>query len=128
MRCRALRDQRRANALLPLPLPPLPQGDGHRPRHQPHGGARKSHLDPGEELLQRYKLPEAERFSTCFCTRCGSPMPRQVPELHLLVIPAGSLDSMPWIEPEARIFWGSRAEWSCAAGDLPVFAEYPTSA
>jgi hypothetical protein len=55
-------------------------------------------------------------------------MPRQVPELHLLVIPAGSLDSMPWIEPEARIFWGSRAEWSCEAGDLPVFAEYPTSA
>ena len=82
----------------------------------------------GEELLQRYKLPEAERFSTCFCTRCGSPMPRQVPELHLLVIPAGSLDSMPWIQPEARIFWGSRAEWSCDASDLPVFAEYPTSA
>jgi hypothetical protein len=79
----------------------------------------------GEGLLGRYKLPEAERFATCFCRNCGSPLPRVVPELELVVIPAGSLDSRPPGEPQARIFWGSRAEWSCAAGDLPVFAEYP---
>jgi hypothetical protein len=48
-----------------------------------------------------------------------------VPELELVVIPAGSLDSAPPLAPQARIFWDSRADWSCAAGDLPVFAEYP---
>jgi len=79
----------------------------------------------GEALLGRYKVPEAERFFTCFCSNCGSPLPRVVPELELVVVPAGSLDSAPPVAPQARIFWDSRADWSCAAGDLPVFAEYP---
>ena len=80
----------------------------------------------GEALLARYKLPDAERFATCFCTQCGSPMPRLIPELGVTVIPAGSLDTAPALPPPARIFWDSRADWSCTAGDLPVFSEYPT--
>jgi len=79
----------------------------------------------GEDLLGRYKVPEAERFATCFCRTCGGPMPRHVQELDLVVIPAGSLDSVPPMQPQARIFWDSRVDWSCPAGDLPVFAEYP---
>lgn len=79
----------------------------------------------GEELLVRYKVPDAERFSTCFCGNCGSLMPRFVADLGVTVIPAGSLDNEPAITPQARIFWDSRAEWSCSAGDLPVFSEYP---
>jgi hypothetical protein len=81
----------------------------------------------GEDRLVRYKVPEAERFATCFCSVCGSPLPREVPELGLAVIPAGSLDSLPPIRPQARIFWDSRVDWSCDAGDLPVFSEYPPS-
>ena len=79
----------------------------------------------GEELLGRYKIPEAERFYNCFCTHCGSPMPRVVPELDAVLIPAGTLDDESPIKPGARIFWDSRTAWSCEAGDLPVFAEYP---
>ncbi len=79
----------------------------------------------GESLLGYYKVPEAERFYNRFCKQCGSPLPRAVPELGLVVIPAGSLDSDPGIKPEARIFWDSRAEWSCEAGGLPTFPEYP---
>jgi len=79
----------------------------------------------GEQLLLRYKVPEAERFYNCFCKECGSPMPRTVPELDGVLIPAGTLDDESPIKPGARIFWGSRANWSCEAGDLPVFAEYP---
>ena len=78
----------------------------------------------GEVLLSRYKVPEAERFFNCFCQQCGSPMPRVVPELDGVLIPAGSLDSDSPLPVQARIFWGSRAEWSCV-DDLPVFAEYP---
>jgi len=79
----------------------------------------------GESLLGRYKVPEAERFYNCFCTKCGSPMPRIVPELDAVLIPAGSLDSEPPIQPQGRIFWDSRADWSCESGELPTYAEYP---
>jgi len=81
----------------------------------------------GEELLRRYKVPEAERFYNCFCSHCGSPMPRVVPELDAVVIPAGTLDVEPPIRPQARIFWDSRAAWSCSGDDIPPFPEYPTA-
>ncbi|VAW76346.1 Gfa-like protein [hydrothermal vent metagenome] len=79
----------------------------------------------GESLLGHYKVPDAERFYSLFCKQCGSPLPRQVPERGMVVVPAGSLDNDPGIKPEARIFWDSRAEWSCDAGVLPTFSEYP---
>lgn len=79
----------------------------------------------GENLLRYYKVPEARRFATNFCSNCGSLMPRVAPDMSLAVLPAGTLDTDPGIRPEARIFSGSRAEWSCEAGDLPGYAEYP---
>lgn len=79
----------------------------------------------GEALLRRYKLPEAQRFGTCFCSQCGSPMPRAYPDHGLAVLPAGSLNADPGALPQARIFWDSRAAWSCEAGGLPTFSEYP---
>lgn len=79
----------------------------------------------GEALLRYYKVPEAERFATHFCSNCGSLMPRIAPDMSVAVVPAGSLDCEPGIEPSARIFYDSRAEWSCSGGDLPAFAEYP---
>lgn len=78
----------------------------------------------GAELLAKYKVPEAERYFNCFCQNCGSPMPRVVPELDGVLIPAGSLDTESPISPQARIFWDSRAKWSCQ-DDLPVYSEYP---
>ena len=79
----------------------------------------------GESLLKRFKVPEAERFFNLFCSECGSAMPRDVPEIGMVVIPAGSMDHEITIKPEARIFWDSRAEWSCSGDGLNVFAEYP---
>jgi hypothetical protein len=79
----------------------------------------------GGELLACYKVPEAKRFRNCFCPQCGSPLPRTIPELDAVLVPAGSLDTPPPIEPAARIFYDSRAEWSCSGDDLPVFPEYP---
>jgi len=79
----------------------------------------------GEEFLGHYKLPEAQRFATCFCTRCGGQLPRILQAMGMALVPAGSLDGDPGIRPQARIFWDSRAEWSCQGDDLPVFVEYP---
>lgn len=79
----------------------------------------------GESLLGYYKVPDAERFFNQFCKQCGGPLPRGMPEHSMVVIPAGTLDNDPGVKPEARIFWDSRAEWSCEAGELPTFPEYP---
>jgi len=79
----------------------------------------------GDALLRRYKVPDAERFYSHFCSQCGSAMPREVPEIGMIVIPAGSLDHEIPIRPEARIFWDSRAEWSCSGDGIQTYPEYP---
>lgn len=79
----------------------------------------------GEDALGVYRLPEAERFSNTFCRQCGSRMPRAIPDMGAVMIPAGSLDDEPGFMPQARIFGDSRATWSCDEASLPVFAEYP---
>lgn len=79
----------------------------------------------GEELLKFYKVPDSERFGRQFCSNCGSAVARFVPELNAVLIPAGSLDSDISVKPQARIFWDSRADWTCGGDALPMFAEYP---
>ena len=79
----------------------------------------------GDLLLKRYKVPEAKRFTRQFCGNCGSSVARFVPEIDAVVIPAGSLDSEAPVKPQARVFWDSRAEWSCDGDTLPRYAEYP---
>jgi hypothetical protein len=49
-----------------------------------------------------------------------------VKDSDVVIVPAGSLDSEPPIKPQARIFWDSRAAWSCGGDSLPVYAEYQT--
>lgn len=79
----------------------------------------------GASFLRSYKVPESERFSRQFCSECGSAVARFVKEIDAVVIPAGSLDSEAPFKPQARIFWDSRAEWSCTDEPLPRHAEYP---
>jgi len=79
----------------------------------------------GESLVKEFKVPDAKRFARQFCEQCGSPLPRYVPEAGFVIIPAGSLDDSVPIKPQARIFWDSRADWSCDGDSLPRFAEYP---
>jgi hypothetical protein len=79
----------------------------------------------GENLLSYYKVPEAKRFATSFCSNCGSLMPRVAPDLSFVAIPAGTLDHEPDILPEARIFQDSRAQWSCDDTDIPGYGHYP---
>jgi hypothetical protein len=79
----------------------------------------------GEDLVTGYKLPEAERFTNTFCRVCGSRVPRFIEKIGMVFIPAGSLDEEPKLAPQARIFIGSRAAWSCDGTELPGFSEYP---
>lgn len=79
----------------------------------------------GESLIKQFKVPEAKRFTRQFCSHCGSQVARFVPELDAVIIPAGSLDGEIPIKPQARIFWESRADWSCDGDSLPRYAQYP---
>jgi hypothetical protein len=96
-------------------------GTGHASNLFVHGTVC---FDSGEEQVQTYKLPDAKRFGNSFCRRCGARVPVFIDEFGLCMIPAGSLDDEPSIRPEARIFVGSRAEWSCSGERIPSFDEY----
>jgi hypothetical protein len=81
----------------------------------------------GEANIASFKVPEAQRFTNSFCQLCGGRVPRQAPGSDIVMIPAGSLDDEPPMQPQARIFQGSRAAWSCAGDALPGFEEYPAA-
>jgi len=78
----------------------------------------------GQELIRSYQPPDAERFTNTFCEVCGSRVPRFIGKLGMVFIPAGSLDYEPEMRPQARIFMGSRAAWSCDDSALPGFDQY----
>ena len=79
----------------------------------------------GQDHTQRFDLPSAKSFATTVCRTCGSPVPRLSRDGQRSVIPAGSLDSTPSIQPTARIFWESRTPWSCEGDELHRFPEGP---
>ena len=76
----------------------------------------------GEQQLERFKVPDAERFTSCFCRVCGSPMP--VVRSDLAVLPAGSFDDDPGGCERFHIFVAARAPWFEIADALPQFEEY----
>jgi len=78
----------------------------------------------GEGQVRAFKVPEAKRFTNNFCGICGSRLPRQAKDTDTVMIPSGSLDDDAPIKPQARIFAGSRASWSCSDDGLPVYPEY----
>jgi hypothetical protein len=79
----------------------------------------------GEEQLESYKVPEAQRFSHTFCSVCGSSLPRVDAGRGSVVVPAGSLDDDPGGREQGHIFVGSKAPWYVIADELPQYAEYP---
>ncbi len=76
----------------------------------------------GEALVSSYKVPEAERFTQAFCSRCGSPQPAGILRA---VIPAGTLDDDPGAVPGIHIFTGSKSSWFPIRDALPQYHEYP---
>lgn len=65
----------------------------------------------GESLVNRFELPTAVRFSKCFCSACGSPVPSVSRDGKRLLVPAGCLDSDPQVRPQARIYLADIAPW-----------------
>lgn len=78
----------------------------------------------GEDRIRAFKPPEAQRFTNTFCVSCGGRVPRQLAGTERVIIPAGSLDDEAPIRPEARIYVGSAAKWSCQSDELPAYPEH----
>jgi len=79
----------------------------------------------GEELIKRFDLPEAERFSNCFCTNCGSQVPYISRDGGFLIVPAGYISGDPEIRPSANIFWEERPCWFDDGKSADTFKSYP---
>lgn len=81
----------------------------------------------GENLVNRYEVPEAQFYASCFCRNCGSSLPWEVKGTNNIAIPAGTLDQDPGIKPRRNIYYDSRACWLESSGDLKSFSEGPVS-
>jgi len=79
----------------------------------------------GEDYISRYDPPDTKYFATAFCKNCGSSLPWLSKSGHVVIIPAGSLDGDPGIQPTQNIFCGSRPAWYTAASSLPEHEEAP---
>jgi hypothetical protein len=79
----------------------------------------------GESLVKYFKDPNARFFSTAFCEKCGSGMPRVNFERKVAYVPASALDTDPGIRPLARIFVDSKPSWVEITDAIPQFAGMP---
>jgi hypothetical protein len=79
----------------------------------------------GEELVAQYKVPEAQRFTNAFCTRCGGKAPSVQRARGVVVVPAGTIDTDPLIRPLAHIFVASKAPWFDITDGFTQYQELP---
>ena len=79
----------------------------------------------GEDVIGRYELPDAKYFASSFCKKCGSTLPWAVKGGKNIVVPAGTLDEKPYIEPMQNIFWESRAPWFKQPDTLVCYEKFP---
>lgn len=76
----------------------------------------------GRENIKAYRVP-ASHHEKSFCVECGSALPSV--QGAWLVVPAGSLDSVIDIRPNAHICCASRAEWDTRLEDIPKMDGLP---
>ncbi len=78
----------------------------------------------GVDLIAVYEAPILEKppaYRSCFCSRCGSPVPDPTPDAALLEVAAGLLDDDPGLRPDRHIFVEFKAPWSSVSDGLPQF-------
>lgn len=76
----------------------------------------------GRELVTTYDAPILESppaYRSCFCSRCGSPVPDPADESPWFEIQAGLLEHDPQVRPDKHIFVESKSAWYAITDDLP---------
>ncbi len=80
----------------------------------------------GEDKVGRFEPEHTKHFATSFCTVCGSSLPWLTKSGKAVVVPAGTLNEHPNIEPKSSTYFASRAPWFKCVSELPQFDELPT--
>lgn len=73
----------------------------------------------GSDKVKRFDFPEPRTFTKVFCVECGSGLPFLNKKGNALVIPAGSLNHEPPIQPAHNIFWLEAAQWYQSGMNAP---------
>ena len=79
----------------------------------------------GESRVTSYLPEDTKYFATAFCQRCGSSLPWLSKSGKAVIVPAGTLDKHPGIEPSQNIFCASKAQWYIQTAQLPEYDEMP---
>lgn len=79
----------------------------------------------GEALKKQFNYPERD-FTVVFCTECGSGLPFVTKSGKALLVPAGSLNDEPNIQPSDNIFWAERASWYDAGQQAHKCGGFPS--
>ncbi|TVZ41085.1 hypothetical protein P886_0424 [Alteromonadaceae bacterium 2753L.S.0a.02] len=82
----------------------------------------------GENFVSTYSPEFTKYFATAFCKQCGSSLPWHSKNGKVVIVPAGTLDTMPDIKPIQNIFCASRADWYVPPAELPEYDELPPRA
>lgn len=78
----------------------------------------------GADQVRKFDL-EGTRWSSAFCTTCGSGMPFVNRAGTMWVVPAGSLEDSTNEKPRRNIHFASRAPWYVHASTLDTFDALP---
>lgn len=78
----------------------------------------------GQEKVTHYEHASKE-FSKSFCTQCGSAVPFVNKTKTSLIVPAGSLNELPDIQPQANIFTSEEACWLKPGQQAEKFSGFP---
>lgn len=78
----------------------------------------------GQDQIANYEHPSRE-FSKSFCRTCGSAVPFINRTKTSLIVPAGSLNEQPDIQPQANIFTSEEACWLRSGLKAKKFSGFP---
>lgn len=76
----------------------------------------------GRDLIRTFDAPIRESppaYRSCFCSRCGSPVPDPASDSPWFEIAAGVLDDDPGIRPERHIMIDCKSPWFTIEDALP---------
>ncbi|MBP3127716.1 GFA family protein [Thalassospira sp. ER-Se-21-Dark] len=83
------------------------------------GKADDLHMLTGEEVIGRYKGPDA-KFDRCFCKECGTSL-GDLSSGDIYVVAASALDDDPKVRPSVHIHTASKPAWYDIKDDLLKF-------
>lgn len=78
----------------------------------------------GEGDITEYEHP-ARAYSKSFCTVCGSALPFVNKTRTTLIVPAGSLNELPELQPQANMFRPEEACWLKPGLQAKNFSGFP---